>query len=283
MKSALKVELKRAFCSWTFLFSIMFGSVLGIMAFFNTAGWKLSQYWIRYASGEAEAVSMAAKMGFVDTPLEIWMPRYGAGSKFYYLWITILPLLCVLPYGVTYLQDKKQGLINQLIYRMNKKNYYLSKLLTCFVNGGTIAVFPLIINLLLCMCFLPWGMPIRSTNVYPVGESNAFSDIFYTSPFLYVVIYLILTFVLFGLITSLCMIFALLVESQFALMLAPFVFYFAEHVLLSFGLNRSEWSLMSNANLYNVYSKTLLIYFIELMTLFLLNLCILIKVKRDVL
>ena len=283
MKSALSVEFKRAFCSWGFLVAVLFGCVMAVLAFFNTDGWQLCRYWMRYMSGESAAVSHAVNMGFIDTPLEIWMPRYGAYSKFYYLWITILPLLCALPYGVSYLQDKKHGLINQLIYRMDKKNYYMSKFIVCFVSGGTIAIAPLIVNLLLCMCFLPWGMPIRSTSVYPVGEINAFSDVFYTHPLLYVVIYLSLTFVLFGLINCLCLVFALIEDNQFALVITPFVIYFAEHVLLSFGLGSSDISLMSNANLYNVYAKNLQLYLIELLCLLVIDLCIFIKVRKDVL
>lgn len=283
MRQSLSVELRRAFCSRGFIIAIGLGGIMVVLAFFNTQAWTLSKYWLSYMAGESAAVESAVHMGFVDTPLEIWMPRYGASSKFYYLWITILPLLCALPYGTSYLYDKKNGLINQLIYRMNRKNYYLSKFITCFVSGGTISTLPLVLNLLLCMCFLPWGMPLRSTSVYPIGESNAFSDVFYTKPLLYVMIYLLLTFILFGLINCLCLIFSLIEDNQFALMITPFVIYFAQHVLISFGLGRGEISFVNNANLYNVYSQTLYIYLLELLGLFIIDICVFIKIKKDVL
>ncbi|MFR1767404.1 MAG: hypothetical protein ACLSW1_07625, partial [Lachnospira sp.] len=146
MRQSLSVELRRAFCNRGFIIAIGLGGIMAVLAFFNTQAWTLSKYWLSYMAGESAAVESAVHMGFVDTPLEIWMPRYGASSKFYYLWITILPLLCALPYGTSYLYDKKNGLINQLIYRMNRKNYYLSKFITCFVSGGTISTFPLVLN-----------------------------------------------------------------------------------------------------------------------------------------
>ena len=283
MREALGVEFKRAYKSRWYKFSILFGSILAMLAFFSTDGWNLCKYWMRYISGDESAVSMASKMGFMDMPLEIWMPRYGAHSKFYYLWIVILPLLCTVPYAITYFVDRQDGLINQLITRMGRRNYYIAKLLVCFVNGGTIAVVPLIVNLVACMCFLPWGMPLRSTNVYPVGESNAFSEIFYTKPFLYVLIYLVLTFILFGLITASTMLLSLLVENRYALITAPFILYFAEHVFLSFGLGNKEASLLSNANLYNVFSWNVKLYFLELFGLLIFDLLILYKIRRDVL
>lgn len=283
MKAALKVELKRAFVNKGFLFVMLFGSALAVLAFFTTKAWTFSKYWMEYVNNDPVAVQMADKLGFIDTPLEVWMPRYGAASKYYYLWITILPILCAIPYSITYFQDRKYGLINQLIVRMNRRNYYIAKLVTCFVSGGTVAIIPLIVNLLMCMCFLPWGMPLRATNVYPVSDSNVFSEIFYTRPELYVIIYLVFTYVLFGLINCLALIMTLIEDNRFALMITPFVIYYAQHVLCSFGFGHGEISLITNANLYNVFDSNFLIYIGELVLLLVVDLLILFKIKKDVL
>lgn len=283
MRTALKVELKRAFLNWAFVFSIGLGSLLAILAFFNTGAWELSKYWLEYMSGDEMALAQASKMSYVDTPLEIWMPRYGTSSKFYYMWMVINPILCVLPYGVTYLNDKKHGMINQLVHRMGKRNYYVSKLLTCFISGGVVATVPLVLNLLVCMCFLPWGVPLNATCVYPVGPNNVFFEIFYSNPALYTLIFLLFNFVLFGLITSLCMVFALIEESSFALMVTPFVIYFAQHVLFCIGFRSSELSLLNNSSLYLVYKDSCYLYFIELLILLVIDLGILLKIRRDIL
>ena len=66
-------------------------------------------------------------------------------------------------------------------------------------------------------------------------------------------------------------------------MITPFVIYFAQHVLISFGLGRGEFSFVNNANLYNVYSQTLYIYLLELLGLFIIDICVFIKIKKDVL
>lgn len=276
-------ELKKAFCNKIFYAVILVGCFAAAMAFFNSTAWGLSKFWMRYMAGDEDAIASALKFNYTDMPLEVWMPRYGTSNRYYYLWITILPILCVLPYGLSYYNEKRKGMINQLVYRMGRKQYFMTKLFVAFINGGCVAVIPMIVNLLLCMCFIPWGTPLLSTKLYPVVESNVFCNIFYTRPFLYVCIYLILMFILFGLLNCLALFFVYFIDNAFALMITPFVLYFAEHVLLCLGLGRGELSLLNNSNLYNVFSVNMWMYVVELSVLLVIDLLFLIRIKKDVL
>ena len=141
----------------------------------------------------------------------------------------------------------------------------------------------MIVNLLMCMCFIPWGMPLLSTKLYPVVEGNVFDNIFYTRPFLYVCIYLGLMFILFGLINCLALFFVYFIDNAFALMITPCVLYFAEHVLFSLGFGRGELSLLNNSNLYNVFSINMWMYVVQLCILLIIDLLFLIRIKKDVL
>lgn len=283
MGGGLVVELKKAFCNKVFYAVILIGIVAAIMAFFNSTAWGLSKYWLKYMAGDAVTVESALRSNYTDMPLEVWMPRYGTSNRYYYLWITILPILCVLPYGLSYYNEKRKGMINQLIYRMGRRQYFTIKLLVSFINGGCVAVIPMIVNLLMCMCFIPWGMPLLSTKLYPVVEGNVFDNIFYTRPFLYVCIYLGLMFILFGLINCLALFFVYFIDNAFALMITPFVLYFAEHVLFSLGFGRGELSLLNNSNLYNVFSINMWMYVVQLCILLIIDLLFLIRIKKDVL
>lgn len=51
---------------------------------------------------------------------------------------------------------------------MTKKKYYMSRYIVTFISAGLVAVIPLVFNLMVVMCFLPWGTPVRATGLYPV-------------------------------------------------------------------------------------------------------------------
>ncbi|MGN0318401.1 MAG: hypothetical protein ACI4E1_10780 [Lachnospira sp.] len=282
MNKLLRLELKRALGSWKFLIVIVLGCVMAILAFIYTPGFTIATNWYKYMHGDEMAASIINKINMIDTPLEIWMPRYGASSTFYNTWITLLPVLTVIPYGIEYAREKKNGLINQYMIRINKGKYYASKFITTFISGGLVAVVPLIFNLLLVMCFLPWGMPIRSSNLYPVVDNNVLNDVFYNTPSLYVLIYLVYVFVLFGLISCICLSFVYIEENIFALTITPFIIYFSGHVLLTFGLGMVGISLMNNASLYNTFSNNVGALLIQFAILLVADLAFFYRVRRDV-
>ena len=72
-------------------------------------------------NGNENAKIILDKANYSDIALEIWMPNYGATSKFYFLLVIILPILCIIPYGSSFINDKNSGLINQFITRVGKK------------------------------------------------------------------------------------------------------------------------------------------------------------------
>lgn len=282
MGKLLKIELKRALGSWEFYIVIMAGCLMGVLAFFDTSGFILAKNWYKYMHGDEMAAMIIEKMNMVDTPLEIWMPRYGSSSTFYNTWITLLPVLTVIPFGIEYAREKRNGLINQYMIRIKRSTYYASKFITTFISGGLVAVIPLVFNLLLVMCFLPWGMPLRATNLYPVIDSNVFNKIFYNMPAWYVVIYLIYDFVLFGLISCIALCFVYIEENIFALTITPFILYFSEHVLLTFGLGFAGISLMNNASLYNTYYNHVGALLIQFTVLIFMDATFFYRIRKDV-
>lgn len=282
MGKLLRMELKRALGSWKFYIVIVLGCVMAVLAFFNTPGFTIAKNWYKYMHGDEAAAMIINKMNMVDTPLEIWMPRYGSSSTFYNTWITLLPVFTVIPYGIEYAREKKNGLINQYMIRISKGKYYASKFITTFISGGLVAVVPLIFNLLLVMCFLPWGMPLRASNLYPVTDMNVFNSVFYNTPSLYMLIYLIYVFVLFGLISCICLSFVYVEENLFALTITPFILYFSGHVLLTFGLGIAGISLMNNASLYNTFYKNVGPLLIQFAVLVLVDMTFFYRIRKDV-
>lgn len=170
-----------------------------------------------------------------------------------------------------------------MITRSGKRNYYIAKFITTFVSGGTIACIPHIVSLLVCMCFLPWGVPVRSTNLYPLGGSEVFADIFYTYPSLYVFLFLLYIFIMFGTINCICLSAVFIEENIFALYLTPFMLYFSSHVLLALGFGKGGWSLMRNSNMELLMKEDAWMVALVLSVLFAVNISYLIRIRKDVL
>ena len=47
----------------------------------------------------------------------------------------------VIPYGISYYQEKSSGNLPFILQRAERKNYCISKALSCFVSGGFVAAF----------------------------------------------------------------------------------------------------------------------------------------------
>lgn len=284
MKSIFKMELKRAFCNKMFLPVVVLGCAIAAAAFFTTNAWVLTKaWWFDYLPQTQQGQLVAAKSQTMDTALTLWMPNRGAGSPFYYLFITILPILAAIPYGASYLTDKKSGLVNQIAVRAKKRDYYISKLIVTFLNGGTVAVIPLLFNLLMCMCSLPLGKPIYATLFYPVKDFHVLADMYYTNPVLYMIIYFIFTFFVYGLINCLCLTFTYLEENRFAIILTPFILIFCEYVLLNYGLGLGDYALFWCASLFYFKKEAAVSVMCQLAVLLAVAAGYLIRIKKDVL
>lgn len=282
MRGIMKIELKRAFINTKFYIVVFVSTIFAIGSFFTTPGFTIAKNWFLYMNGDLDAIYMIEKCDYSDVAIEIWMPNYGASSKFYFLWLIILPLLCIIPYGITYIEDKSSGLINQYIIKIGKGKYYVSKFITLFISGGTIATLPLLINLIICSMALPFGLPVRSTQFYPVKEYNLFSNLYYQNIVVYLMLYFLIYFVVYGLITCLALSFVYFEENKYMLLLVPFIIYFSEHVIISFGFNRHDTSLLLATNIINLRYENLLFYLLQIIVLFLFDVLFFFRIRRDV-
>ncbi len=74
---------------------------------------------------------------------------------------------------------------------MTKEKYYMSRYIVTFISAGLVAVIPLVFNLMVVMCFLPWGTPVRATGLYPVVTGNVLKMYFI------IILYCTLLFILY--------------------------------------------------------------------------------------
>ena len=105
-----------------------------------------------------------------------------AYSAFY----TLLPLFAILPHSLSCLQEKKSSYANQMIVRVGRQPYYLSKGIVCFSAAFITIVIPLILNFAVTAAFIPSTVPQINYEIYNhVYFGAMWADLFYTHPALY--------------------------------------------------------------------------------------------------
>lgn len=283
MKAILKIELKRAFCNKLFYCVVLVGCVMAMGVFFTSNAFDIAKLWnYDYLNNTDYGVMATSKLDFMDIALYIWIGNKASNNVFSYLLAVIMPILTAIPYGATYLNDKKSGLINQILARVKRRDYYFAKLITAFVSGGTIAVIPVFLNLVICMCVLPFGTPIYSTHYFSVSSENVLGDLFYTRPVLYVIIYFLFSFVVAGLFNCLCVTFVYFVDNVFVILLVPFIIYFSLHVIFSYCINMGHSSLLWASKLTYFYKDGVVAVAVQLVILIVSGLSVLVRTKKDV-
>ena len=199
MSKILKLELKKAFCSKLFLFSILAG--LGFVI--SSAH---SMYELNYVS--------------FDRPFALAMIENGQmfelifeGKSLYTGWIgaeinssasmsffIILPLLAMLPCGFSLVGDIRSGYTKLIVPKCGRKNYILAKLISAFISGGAVAALLLISSVLIVALFLPAVAPkIINSMYFPVLHGDILSQIAYSKPMLFILCYIGLDFIFCGL------------------------------------------------------------------------------------
>lgn len=115
------------------------------------------------------------------------------------LFYALLPLLAVLPYGWSLCQEKQSGYLQNIYVRVERTRYLGCKACAAALSGGTVVLAPLLLNCIICACFIPAYTPdvvsVFHTGIY---ESVMGSQLYYQSPLLFVGLYLILSFLFSG-------------------------------------------------------------------------------------
>lgn len=142
----------------------------------------------------------------------------------YLVYYLIFPILAVLPYGVSYFQDRKSGYLKNVFQRVDKKSYFYAKYWAVFLSGGFVVTFPLLLNFFLVTLYMPLR-PVDVLSGISAGPGTAFVRLCYSNSFLYTMVYaFILPFLTGGLFATLSLVMARMVDYYFTVLLTPFVF-----------------------------------------------------------
>ncbi|MGN0291741.1 MAG: hypothetical protein ACI4C5_07400 [Lachnospiraceae bacterium] len=215
MRVLLKNELKRMIYSKETLFALLLG--MGICI------WHAYQY-IWGAAIYDEALSFCPESVFYN-----WLGAFSFPVQSF-LYFLILPLLVVLPGGATYHEDRKSQYTVNIYTRCAKWKYLIAKYIAVFLSGGIVFVLPLILSLFLAMVHFPMLRPEEIIGIGP-SQIGLMYDLYYTYPWVYVIIFLCIDFFFAGGIAAITLAVTPFVEYRLVVMLIPFVLYFGIYCL----------------------------------------------------
>lgn len=157
--------------------------------------------------------------------------QFYCGSSLHPLWYYftfLFPILVVLPYATSYLTERANGSSILLISKMGVKQYFLSKIVVCFIGSFLIIMIPFLINYIFCQVTFPhtnnamfayYGVEgydgILTGTYYGLRVQNIeipFLKLYLNHPTLYYILYIFLLSLLSGIFGVIILCFSLLIR-----------------------------------------------------------------------
>lgn len=237
MKKILSFEWYRAIHSKSFSIAIL----IGVVCAFSQA--------IHYmSSGIVQIFSVDS-----DYPMVCWLSYLGRDIQLFYhsLYYMLFPILVVVPYAQSYYEDIKSGMSKMVFIKVRRTQYAISKYLVAFLTGGIVMTIPLIISLFIHAGFVPLYPPSEFSLQAVAQDGDMLCNIFYDKPFLYVIVFWIINFLVGGSITGITLCYSLFAKMKYSVYTFGFVFCLLENSILSqFGY--ADWALYNIADPTNV-------------------------------
>lgn len=228
MKNNIKSELIKALHNRMFYIALLLGVLVSIINIVENIQQReiITEILLRDRIGISknyESISLFINWIAVD-----------AGSLGYRIYYFIWPILAALPFGWSYHQDRKNGVFNQIVSRSNLHSYYISKYIAVFVSGGLAVAVPIVFNLLINALICPYNLPRVITSLVAVFDGSFMSELFYTKPWIYAVIWCVVDFFFGGLAACFCFVIGTKPRLQTIVILTPYILFVLLDSAISF-------------------------------------------------
>lgn len=148
-------------------------------------------------------------------------PQTKGANLFYTVW----PVLAAMSYGWSYCDERRSGVYNQIAARTSAMHYYVSKYIAVFISGGLAVAVPVLLGLLANAMFVPYALVLQGLGV--VSNNNFLSELYYTAPWAYGLIWCGVTFLCGGTAACLCFIVGTKLRYGVMVMLTPYAIFVA--------------------------------------------------------
>lgn len=141
------------------------------------------------------------------------------------LFFVLAPLMVTLGYAWSFASDCQSGYIEQIVPRSSRFRYYRAKYAATFLSACLTIALPLIVNFLICACFIPSRTPDPFDARYiSISQTELFGPLFYSMPQAYVMLRIIVDAILCGLWAVTILALSTLVHNRVALISLPYIF-----------------------------------------------------------
>ncbi|EPY2275082.1 hypothetical protein ACXAUS_004012 [Clostridium sporogenes] len=262
MKSIFILELKRAIINLRFVLAIVIGIYL--------CYYGLTDYYQFAVHDFHDNVVNAYKA---------WFTALGFGDRSFFIYA--VPIICTLPFSYSYIEDKNSGYLRSILYRVEYKKYFRSKLLVNSIVGGLTLFIPVVFIFIVCAIKYSVGLHIipgtsELEGFYPEG---IFASNYAAQPFIYIVYSCINVFIagfvysLFGMASS------ILTNKKISALLIPLILYMGINMFTNFTLE-NQYSSFTTVFPWMDGRTTILGIYGELLAIFIISIVIIKVMQR---
>lgn len=224
----LKIELRKAINNKFFITTLIIASLFALLS----AWYMIDSYFYQQKLNQMYGSGNPMTQGTSLFNHWIGGEATSLGST---LFFTLLPLIAAFPYGWSHFIENKNGYVKAVVTRSSKEQYYLTKYLATFTAGGLVVLLPLLINFLVVASFVPAITPSMMYPLYyAVAHGSMWSQLFYTNPVIFVILYLLLDFIFAGLFATMSLTISFFIKNRIAVMLIPFFLILILHYSRTF-------------------------------------------------
>lgn len=224
MRRVLRFELERAFRKKSMLLALAIGIVIVLIQIITV---------VLPASKDILGVSFTGMNG--EYPENVFNRYICLDPMHPYneIYFTVFPIIAMLPFGVTYFSDRKNGYIKNICTRTKRVYYIISKYLVTFLTGGLCVTIPLMIGLLITAALLPSLVPVCN-NTFVIMGGHMFSRMFFEHPYAYIFMYFGVYFLYGGAFATIALSVSCLFDYAFFVMISPFAVYYLLGILSTY-------------------------------------------------
>lgn len=211
----MRIELRKAFSGWKFVVTFLILCII-------SAGSAL--YVITGSFRDVFHAGENPMLG-VTSVYKYWMGN-DWDSWFSSLYFFLFPIAAVMPAGLSLYKEKKTNYTAQMLIRENKNVYYLHKYLAAFISGGVIVCLPVILNIMVVALRFPFRTPDLNYDIYYKIQPFSFaSGLFYTRPWLYLILRLAVIFLYAGLCAVLSTSVSFICRNRYIIVFTPQILF----------------------------------------------------------
>lgn len=283
----VKTEIKNALNGKGFKLALIIGIVITVAGAFSAISSELyrTEMLEKYYINPDGTMNCNPQIA-VSTLYRSWIGG-NFSDRFTMIFYYLLPLLAALPFSWSLASEIKSGYRKQSIVRCGRLNYYFAKYIAAFVSGALVIAIPIMINYVLVACFVPARMPDPGYSIwYAINMTSFCSRWFYTIPFVYDILILLIDIIFAGIWASFCLSLGFFIKNKASVIILPYILLFLHQFLCSlisayrFYVELSPFNFLKGFSTSNEISGWVI--FFSSLTLFLSSsLITYIKGKRD--